>query len=104
MDIRISDKQAKALKILTEHPGLSAMKFAAYYFDKPEQEYLFTVVSNQGNGACAGKKAWLCAGSMLGKLRKKQLVGIDHYDVSSKYFVTARGRKALAEFTSASKQ
>ena len=100
----LTDKQAKAIQILTEHPYITARQFAEHYFDAPDEKYLFTAVSNQGNGACAGKKAWLCAGSLLGKLRKKQLIGIDHYDVSRKYYVTARGRKALLEFPSVSEQ
>ena len=94
----ISDKQHKALVILTRHPeGITASRFAVEYFTEPEYEYLFTAVSNQGNGACAGKKAWLCAGSLLGRLIKKGLVrklisrnrGADHF------FITEKGKETL---------
>ena len=50
-----ASKQTKALSILREHPGVTANTFAAFYFTDPSQETLFTAVSNQGNGACAGK-------------------------------------------------
>lgn len=98
MVILISKKQAKALRVLTEHPYITAGDFALRYYDQPEQEYLFTAVSNQGNGACAGKKAWLCAGSFLGKLCKQQLVATTNYDNPRKFYVTAVGRIALQKF------
>ena len=97
----ISDRQNKALEILMRHPeGITASRFAAEYYTEPKYEFLFTAVSNQGNGACAGKKAWLCAGSLLGKLANKGLVrklisrdrGADHF------FITERGRNELQEY------
>ena len=90
-------KQTKALEILKAHPGVSARQFGDIYFDKPGQGYLHTAVSNQGNGACSGKKAWLCAGSLLGKLKKTGLVreGFGKYDRG--FHLTEKGRKELEE-------
>lgn len=84
-------KQRKALRILWETgaEGLTANQFAARYFIDSNQEYLFTAVSNQGNGACAGKKAWLCAGSLLGRLRKAGLVKAVQYSNPVHYTVNA---------------
>lgn len=90
--------QTKALDILRRHPDITANFFAALYFDGPSHEYLFTAVSNQGNGARAGKKAWLCAGSLLGKLTKKGLVWRRFLDDGKTVFcLTDKGRKALEE-------
>lgn len=92
----MTPRQIHALTILKEHPGISANAFAGFYFTRPEQEYLFSAASNQGNGACRGKKAWLCAGSLLGKLCKLGLVyrNFDRYG-SMGYHLTANGRAAL---------
>lgn len=89
-------KTRKALEILRDHPGLSANRFATEYFDAPQHNYLFTAVSNQGEGACAGKKAWLCAGSILGKLRKQGLVTPDPYSNPTTWRLTAAGADKLA--------
>ena len=96
----LTQKQIKALQILEQYPGgLTARQFAQLYFTDKEHEYLFTAVSNQGNGACAGKKAWLCAGSLLGKLAKKGLVGTvfkgarhipNRHQVQIKYYITTK--------------
>lgn len=67
----ITPKTRKALMILKEHPDITARAFGDFYFDQPEHEYLYTASSNQGNGACRGKKLWLCAGSLLGRLVAK---------------------------------
>ena len=73
----ITEKQYKALKIVQEKSRNSsnrtvrAYEFALAMWGKDlDKDYLFTGVSNQGNGACAGKKAWLCGGSYLGRLVK----------------------------------
>ena len=94
----LTDKQAKAIRILTEHPYITARQFAEHYFDAPEKKYLFTAVSNQGNGACAGKKAWLCAGSLLGKLSKQLYVDVTKWNEPRKFFVTAVGRIMLRRY------
>lgn len=71
MNNKLTPKQRKALTILRDHPGITARAFGYFYFDQPEHEYLQSACSNQGTGACHGKKLWLCAGSLLGKLVKK---------------------------------
>ena len=95
----LTDKQYKALKVLSEHPGLTARSFAVRYYDGPDHEYLFTAVSNQGNGACAGKKAWLCAGSLLGMLKKagfvRKVLSRSHPVV---FFLTDRGENAVLDY------
>lgn len=92
----LTPKQAKALDILRNNPGCTANTFVALYFTDPSQESLFTAVSNQGNGACAGKKAWLCAGSLLGKLAKKGLVRRDYGSGTGKFYLTSKGENKLA--------
>lgn len=72
--MKLTRKSLRALRILREHPDITANVFAVHYFTAPEHRYLFTAVSNQGNGACAGKKAWLAAGSFLGRLARAGLV------------------------------
>lgn len=68
----MTEKTLKALKVLySREEGMTANLFAyELWGDDPEKEDLFLAMSNQGNGACAGKKAWLCAGSYLAKLCK----------------------------------
>ena len=88
----LTDKQAKAIRILRDNPYITANRFAMLYFDTPKHEYLFTAVSNQGNGACAGKKAWLCAGSLLGKLKKELYVD------PARLYATAVGRIMLNKY------
>lgn len=42
------------------------------------------------------RKGWLCAGSLVGKLRKKGLV---HYDKHfTGYYLTNDGKKAISEY------
>ncbi len=94
----LTPSQAKALTILREHPRVTANGFAALYFTDPSQETLFTAVSNQGNGACAGKKAWLCAGSLLGKLAKKGLVCRDYRHETTRYTLTDKGKQELQNY------
>lgn len=94
----LTDKQAKAIRILRDNPYITANRFAMFYFDTPKHEYLFTAVSNQGNGACAGKKAWLCAGSLLGKLKKELYVDSTKYDNPARFYATAVGRIMLNKY------
>lgn len=78
---KISKKTQKALSILLDHPNITARAFGDFYFTEPEHEYLYTACSKQGNGACRGKKLWLCTGSLLGRLIQKGYVRryIDKY-------------------------
>ena len=92
-------KQRKALAVLDANPRITASRFAQLYFDEPEHDYLHAAVSNQGNGACAGKKAWLCAGSLLGRLSKKDFVLKKTYMNPTRYSLTEKGRKELLKVT-----
>lgn len=96
----ITKKQAKALRIIggASWPGISASRFARTYYDEPGQQYLFSAVSNQGNGACSGKKAWLCAGSLLGRLAKAGLVYRDYRNETPRYIITDKGKQELQNY------
>ena len=99
----ITRNEHKALQILRQcgSEGITASGFAVRYFTEPKHEYLFTAVSNQGNGACAGKKAWLCAGSYLGRLAKKGLVRkcIPRDRGADRFIITSKGENALVNHT-----
>lgn len=95
-------KTYKALSILSstlwDRP-MSAKEFAKRLWgDDPDKQYLFEAHSNTGNGACAGKKAWLCAGSLLGRLRKKGLVSQSSSVIWSGYVLTDKGKQAIKEY------
>ena len=95
--ISLTPSRRKALEILNKSSSLTAGSFAVQYYTEPRHQYLFTAVSNQGNGACAGKKAWLCAGSFLGKLCKEGLARRE-YDGRRELWmfrITEKGKKAL---------
>ncbi len=96
MEKTLTPKQRKALQILKDHPDITARAFALFYFTEPEHQYLNTAVSDQGNGACAGKKAWLCAGSLLGRLIQKGWVRrrFDRYG-RVLFFLTHEGEQNL---------
>lgn len=98
----ITDKTYKALSILSsalwDRP-MSAKEFAKRLWgDDQDKQYLFEAHSNTGNGACAGKKAWLCAGSLLGRLRKKGLVRWSSLVICSGYVLTDKGKQAIKEY------
>ena len=99
IDIWLTEKEYKILKAIepgTYDRGIDAKAVAwALWHDDPEHEYLFTACSNQGYGACRGKKAWLCAGSLVGKLRKKGLVDYDRHCTG--YILKSSGRKAISQ-------
>lgn len=66
----MTKRQIDALTILKNNPrGLSADIFAEIFWPN---SIMHDACSNQGNGACRGKKAWLQAGSFLGKLIKQK--------------------------------
>ena len=102
LDKIITPKARRALEILATagEPlrgyGMTANTFAAQYYAGTDKEYLLTAVSNQGEGACAGKKAWLCAGSYLARLVKQGLV-FRYMTREGKmlFFITDKGREAL---------
>jgi len=100
--MNVSPKTRRALAILAtageplRGTGMTANTFATQYYAGTKNEYLLTAVSNQGEGACAGKKAWLCAGSYLGRLAKQGLVR-RHMTRDGKilFFLTEQGRDAI---------
>lgn len=96
----MTEKEYKILKAIergTYDRGINAKAIAwTLWGDDPEHDYLFFVCSNQGNGACRGKKAWLCAGSLVGKLRKRGLVDYDRQCTG--YVLRPAGRQALADY------
>jgi hypothetical protein len=99
-NIKLTKLQRKALEIIKDKGQVSPMEFAQLYFTEEKHQYLFTAVSNQGNGACAGKKAWLSAGSLLNRLCKRGYVY--HKFVPSRYgkgrfvyCITDKGVEAL---------
>jgi len=96
----ITPTQYNALVVIsrgTFQKGVNAKGLAwKLWGDNPAYEYLFSASSNQGNGACAGKKAWLCAGSMAGRLRKAGYIQNDRNYTG--YFLTAKGEEAIREY------
>ncbi len=95
----LTERQAKALRVLRDHTLITARQFGLYYFDEERYSSLHTAVSNQGNGACAGKKAWLCAGSILGKLSRAGLVQRIPYTMPIRFRLTAEGEDKLLNET-----
>lgn len=61
----------EALTILKEKGHLSSRAFAEFFWPG---HHMHRKISNQGNGACSGKAAWLAGGGYLNKLKKKGLV------------------------------
>ena len=93
----LTPKQIKALTVLERHPDITARKFGELYFNGPEHDVLHTAMSNQGNGACAGKKAWLCAGSLLGRLKKQDWVDENPFAQPRVFRLTDKGRQLLQD-------
>lgn len=87
----LTPKQYKALSILRDHQnGVVVGYFAELFFTEPEHRYLVTVASKKGK---------LCAGSFLGKLKKRGYVTDRFVDkMYWKYFLTREGRIALFEY------
>ena len=92
--MKITVKEIKALKIIAECKstlGILPSEFGFIYFDNPQQKHLLEAISNQGNGACHGKKSWRAAGCILGRLRKKGYV----YRFQGRYTLTELGKDIL---------
>lgn len=98
----MTNRTYKALKVLESaswNRPMSAKEFAKRLWgNDPDKEYLFNAHTNCGNGACAGKKAWLCAGSLLGRLRKKGLVSRSSLVIWSGYVLNDKGKQAIKEY------
>ena len=58
----------RALRFISKNPGCYSHELALALWPK---SHMHTKVSNQGHGAARGKAAWLCGGSMAGKLAKR---------------------------------
>lgn len=90
--------QQKALTILSNTSRtntISARMFAEKMWGDT-QTNMFTSSKNQGNGACRGKAAWLCAGSYLGKLIKKGwVIALDEITGKYGFCITKEGTEAL---------
>lgn len=98
----ITPKTYRALKILEAASfavPMTANTFALHYWGKDKQlSYIFTAYSSGGNGSQAGKKAWLCAGSYLSKLRGRGLVKWRcRYSTKTTtgYYLSDKGREAI---------
>ena len=94
----ITEKQKEALIIMSQHTQLSVRAFSEKFW--PDSN-MHTKVSNQGNGATAGKAAWLCGGSYLSKLEIKGWVKKAFWDENgnengiSVYQITELGRSLI---------
>jgi len=73
----LTEFQKKALAVIKDKPGIKSKQFAELMWPGSD---MHKKVSNQGNGACKGKAAWLCGGSYLGKLRA---AGLIKHDITS---------------------
>ena len=82
----------KALKIIDTLELGTASEFARKMW--PDSN-MHVKVSNQGHGATAGKAAWLCGGSYLGRLAK---MGLVRYSTAlEKHILTQKGRDLISE-------
>ena len=98
----ITDNEYKVLKILSgrkwDFPICPRDLALELWSNDPSKEYLFNANTNTGNGACSGKKAWLCAGSLAGKLIKKGLAERVYIGWSVRYRITAKGLRKIEEY------
>lgn len=92
--IKPTKRMLEALTILDgtgfQH-GMSAAQFALKFWP---DHLMHVQVTNQGNGACAGKKGWLQAGSYLRKLQNK---GLLKTTLRQGFYITQQGRDVLKE-------
>ncbi len=87
----------QALRILKEtniDKPMSSAQFGLLFWP---DHIMHLQVTNTGNGACSGKKGWLCAGSYLAKLRKKGLTNNWTYTANGRYYITSKGKEKLKE-------
>ena len=99
----ITEKTYKALKLLAAwtnwNTPIMAKDFAwLLWGDEPDKRYLFEARTNTGNGACVGKKAWLCAGSLLGKLSKQGLAKSVIIGCKYGYCITSKGKDEIMKY------
>lgn len=91
----MTKRMKEALIIINQKPGITARQFGEEFFPYEEFPILHDAVTNTGNGACSGKKLWLCAGSYLAKLRKKKLLWYDPKTIG--WYTTSKGKELLNE-------
>ena len=91
----IKERTYEALKIIRDNRRIYPMRFAQLFWK--DNRSLFTKMSNSGNGAVAGKAAWLCAGSFVAKLKKRGFVWVDCV-FGTEYIITQEGNKAIEEY------
>lgn len=89
----MTEFKRRALELIEQRGKITSGEFA---FAMWPDSNMHRKVSNQGNGACRGKAAWLCGGSYLGRLIKEGLVTYD-LEVPQCRKLTQKGRKLLSE-------
>ena len=87
-----TESEAKALEILRDTSYSKPMKAAAFAKLMWPDSHMHKKVSNQGNGACVGKAAWLAGGSYLSKLENKSWVRKTFDTGSAAYHITLKGK------------
>lgn len=90
---KVTPTQLKALGILKNTSYLKPIQATEFAIAMWPDSSMHKKTSNQGNGACVGKAAWLCAGSYLGKLYKKGWISTVRYPGG--YYITKDGRAVL---------
>lgn len=86
-DIKVTPAMIKALNILIGTSYHNTMKAKTFAKKMWPDSWMHKKTSNQGNGACSGKAAWLCGGAYLRKLEIKNLV--TNHDFG--YYITSEG-------------
>jgi len=92
-DIKLTAFQVKALNYLSTVERTTPRVFAEKMW--PDSN-MHSRSSNQGNGSCRGKAAWLSGGSYLRKLEKKGWVRwVVEFGHGTLYAINQEGRKVL---------
>ena len=80
----------KTLEFVRDHPHCRTADVANFLWP---DSLMHRKTSNQGHGATRGKAAWLCGGSITGKLAKRGLLWKTYGPTTCE--ITSAGRKAL---------
>jgi hypothetical protein len=86
--MKLTKFQRKALITIRDNPGITAKYFAEIMWPN-------SFMHDKYSGNIVGKVAWLCAGSHLGKLRKKGWVEIINVFIYNTYELTKEGKEVL---------
>ena len=84
-------KSLKVLAFIRDHPDCRAIDVADHLWPNALMHHRS---SNQGRGACRGKAAWLCGGSLVGKLIKAGWV-YPNFGPPTTYHLSQAGRITL---------